>query len=1115
MINDINKVSPKIRDNSLNRNIGKYSQIKEMLSTPIGEFVDIYNSTSDYLSSKSPNGLLYYTNDKLFLDKKGDLEESFEPKFFKYRDNNPINIDYSNDAEQKYYYADGMGYNDATTNTEISNIVKSVVGLAYGDGVNLDFSGGNVSIDSASLETATSLANRIVEETTYNKTTLGTIGLKKLSNTWANAAIQHSSNKIARNLFYKDKLNYERDYAQIDTDILELVRAQNSKVIRNILPMYFYKKVRENNLQLDTDVSKGKTWVNDSEEMEEYLTDEKLIKFDSKGNEIGNNLSIKELRFNKDSLLYKTSQMFRSGKIETLITNTNHKIDGDKHISKGRGLERKGKPNDFFRAWTAINQYNRVSSLIRPLDDENYNILKENLKRVRPNGDNFTNNTVLQRDGFVKIAPYKSDITDPSDPKIDNKKYMFSIENLAWKDHIDSIISGTSQEGPNGGRIMWFPPYDISINESSNVNWNSDSFIGRGEPVRTYVDTERSATLSFTMIVDHPSIINYYKQAKTSQTIEEDDYLRMFAGEDIINLGTKTNEEKSGEEKPEVTEPISEGKLKTLSFKVYFPNNLSGIDYINNTSEIMKYLYEGGGINVSDSGRSGYERDGCLDDGSESKNGEFYYIVDKKYENQTLVNSENYKSTGTDNLNQNSDGSAENQRSFEKIYEALTTGDDYEINDIIKNAKTIDIVGSSSKQGVEEYNIELSSNRAKVVSGWLKTFNKEASVSIINAYNTNTEKAFEILSGTTHIATLRSNAKYVEGVLTHSVTSITTGANLVDKSFTLTADTVGYAVSLDKSKSNYIGKVFSRGYNKNADLYLEELHENVLSDIADDAVIEIKAVTGDTDANSIINKRDRFVKVVLTLDPNGVDIEKIINNEGYSIITTEKDSVKDSASSSTARRVNKSMYGSYHDRNYPKDNKIKRYNDESEFFESIGVNDRNKNIIMNKFSEKIKYFHPAFHSSTPEGFNSRLTFLHQCTRQGPTSELSSTNNTKNSATNMAFGRPPICILRLGDFYNTKITINSLTISYDPLVWDLNEEGVGVQPMLAKITLGFNFIGGSDLTGDIARLQNAVTFNYFANTGVYDDRNDSITSDIKDGTKEYRTLYNPGVYDSKE
>jgi hypothetical protein len=34
--------------------------------------------------------------------------------------------------------------------------------------------------------------------------------------------------------------------------------------------------------------------------------------------------------------------------------------------------------------------------------------------------------------------------------------------------------------------------------------------------------------------------------------------------------------------------------------------------------------------------------------------------------------------------------------------------------------------------------------------------------------------------------------------------------------------------------------------------------------------------------------------------------------------------------------------------------------------------------------DKIKYFHPGFHSTTPEGLNSRLTFLLQCTRQGPT-----------------------------------------------------------------------------------------------------------------------------------
>ena len=104
-------------------------------------------------------------------------------------------------------------------------------------------------------------------------------------------------------------------------------------------------------------------------------------------------------------------------------------------------------------------------------------------------------------------------------------------------------------------------------------------------------------------------------------------------------------------------------------------------------------------------------------------------------------------------------------------------------------------------------------------------------------------KAFEIMSGDVHIGTLRSNAKYVKGVLTHSVTEITiTEDNPLGKSFTLTDGTVSYAVSLDKSKPNYIGKVFSRGYNKNADLYLEELHENVLSDTVYDAVITINPV---------------------------------------------------------------------------------------------------------------------------------------------------------------------------------------------------------------------------------------------------------------------------------
>ncbi len=142
-------------------------------------------------------------------------------------------------------------------------------------------------------------------------------------------------------------------------------------------------------------------------------------------------------------------------------------------------------------------------------------------------------------------------------------------------------------------------------------------------------------------------------------------------------------------------------------------------------------------------------------------------------------------------------------------------------------------------------------------------------------------------------------------------------------------------------------------------------------------------------------------------------------------------------------------------------------------------------------SEKIKYFHPGFHSTTPEGLNTRLTFLNQCLRQGPSI---STKDTKFKPQNLNFGRPPICILRIGDFIHTKVCITSLNITYEAgsgIQWDLNPSGIGVQPMMANITMSINILGGQSLQGPIDRLQNALSFNYYANTEMYDVRSDSL------------------------
>jgi hypothetical protein len=126
---------------------------------------------------------------------------------------------------------------------------------------------------------------------------------------------------------------------------------------------------------------------------------------------------------------------------------------------------------------------------------------------------------------------------------------------------------------------------------------------------------------------------------------------------------------------------------------------------------------------------------------------------------------------------------------------------------------------------------------------------------------------------------------------------------------------------------------------------------------------------------------------------------------------------------------------------------------------------------------------------TPEGLNARLTFLNQCVRPGETIPIIGTDGKPkyNDSLNTAFGAPPILVLRIGDFYHTKIVPNSVSFSYDPIVYDMNPEGIGIQPMIVSVTLDFNIIGGMGLAKPIEELQNALSFNYYANTEVYDER----------------------------
>jgi hypothetical protein len=183
---------------------------------------------------------------------------------------------------------------------------------------------------------------------------------------------------------------------------------------------------------------------------------------------------------------------------------------------------------------------------------------------------------------------------------------------------------------------------------------------------------------------------------------------------------------------------------------------------------------------------------------------------------------------------------------------------------------------------------------------------------------------------------------------------------------------------------------------------------------------------------------------------------------------------------------------------------------ECDYFESIK---ENTPMVYDNLKEKLKFFNPAFHSITPEGLNSRLTFLNQCLRPGETIPVVKSVNGKtelqyNNAVNTAFGSPPVLILRVGDFYNTKIIPDNLQITYEGL--DLNPEGIGVQPMIANITFSFKFVGGSGIKDAVDRIQNALSFNYYANTEVYDDRAEATGYDktTKDLDTLFASIYNP-------
>lgn len=785
-----------------------------------------------------------------------------------------------------------------------------------------------------------------------------------------------------------------------------------------------------------------------------------------------------------------------------LVANMNGEI---KSVGK-RDQDQMYTQGAFCRTWTKVKPYEKISDLVR---------YKELIRRER--------NSVIERNGNYSIHPSELNITATN-----AKKYMLSIENLAWKDTNSYKELPTCEKGENGGRVMWFPPYDLSFSEDSSANWTQHQFLGRPESIYTYNNTERKGSLKFKVIVDHPSVLNLLVQKELSQLPDTavDEILAAFwAGcveFDVFEMAA-------------LYDQFSIGELD------YFKQLIAGINASNTNKDVTKGVATSIPIinkitpsspNIIETPLIGYnlffENDVPLrsdklkppiSDYNERHFGNFYEDYYRPQITTTggviAKNAETLKGEiGANNINYNltigpqgsgkyDKGELKNKPGLDNIngqYNALigglssiTKGNNIEIN-VNTYASPI---GPTSDSG---YNDDLAKRRFLSIVKWLGT-------SIYKNLKTdNGNKAdFNSLS---YDGDILDEYTYKIGDSTDTIKII----NVINKSITSQnifdqLSTTKHSIKIGETTYEYFttleGNVKYIGFKTDAESNFIKTNWSSVSGMSDftgltiDNIGSLEPISGRTKADYVIAVSSneacysRRAELGIKVTPNRkqADDTKIAQPKQSTKSTLEK------YSNVTKRDIAQNI--------------LNKLITECDYFDYLT---ENTPFAFTSLKEKLKYFSPAFHSMTPEGLNGRLTFLNQCLRPG---ETITDGFNDCDAKNTAFGRPPVCVLRLGDFYNTKVIINSINFTYDTdgLLLDLNPEGIGVQPMIADVTMSITFLGGSGLRKYVDQLQNALSFNFYANTEIYDSRSFANTDPAeRDLINQERSFFDGGTLD---
>ena len=724
------------------------------------------------------------------------------------------------------------------------------------------------------------------------------------------------------------------------------------------------------------------------------------------------------------SILYNTQKLIdstppnadRFGHVGNAIDQTSKVFnDGYKEITKGSKViayvtaNGKEEGREYCRIFTKDAPYYSFSNLQKSDGITNY-------------GRKFAD-SVLDNTYNLNIAPLKNPNSTNIVPDDTNglngyaRKYMFSIENLAWRTSNRPGYTYSDlpvcERGPNGGRVMWFAPYDLKFDEQTTPSFKENDFLGRPEPIYTYSNTKRTGNLSWKIIVDHPSVVNLLVDRVLSSGYdgEQVDSIidSFYAGckkYDLYELARKYN-----------TIPTSE--LYTFQQILNSPQvtteQVSTISQItNNNVQTVTQPVEN---NLTDFVNLGFYFD---NDQPDPKTKQVVSSVPFQTTVQTYLTQQ-----GT-YVTQNAKNSPEVQQqvgsffpdvissNFDKAQEFVGKIYDAVIN---KNQRvTITLQGSASASASSDYNQSLSTRRIDSVIQFFGSSQYQSGEQVIT------------------LKQLIENGKVILKPTAY-------GESATDVQF------INYKTNTPSNKYNCTD-----------------------GDVANSDDLTVRWYGINAMACRVVRVSAVSTQPLTPPQPDNTGGENLnLQSQGLNTQTIQPTPPQD-----PLQQVKQGI-----------SKKILRYLlSECNYFEVLK---QDNPFLYSSIKEKIKYFSPAFHSTTPEGLNARLTFLQQCARPGDTIPTIGNDGKKiyNDAINTAFGAPPVLVLRIGDFWNTKIIPTNITFKYENL--DMNPEGIGVQPMIVDVNMSFNFVGGHGLKEPVEQLQNALSFNFYANTEIYDER----------------------------